>query len=73
MSDLDLQGQFGLQLIDFCIFELVHTITCQGFKLEMPYLHRMCTVKCRYNAVFGVHKMWTALYMNSVVTKIGFP
>ena len=40
--DLDLQGHFGLKLIDFRKFELVRAITRQGFELESPFLHRMC-------------------------------
>ena len=40
--DLDLQGHFGLKLTDFCKFELVCTITRQGFDLETPYSHGMC-------------------------------
>ena len=40
--DLDLQGNFGLKLIDFRKFELVSMITRQGFDLESLFLHRMC-------------------------------
>ena len=40
--DLDLQGHFGLKLINFHKFELGHTITRQGFKLESPYLLIIC-------------------------------
>ena len=41
--DLDIQGHFGLKLIDFiCKLELVREIIRQGFELGSPFLHRMC-------------------------------
>ena len=42
LIDLDLQGHFGLKLVNFRKFELVCAITRQGFELESPFLHIMC-------------------------------
>ena len=42
LIDLDLQGHFGLKRVNFHKFELVCTITQQGFDLESPSSHRMC-------------------------------
>ena len=35
--DLDLQGHFGLKLIDFRKFDCVHAMTRQGFDRESPF------------------------------------
>ena len=45
--DLDLQGHIGLRRGNFGKFELVifPAITRQGFKLESPFLHRMCILE----------------------------
>ena len=42
MIDLDLQGQISLESQILPHFELVHTITHQPFKLELPNLDRKC-------------------------------
>ena len=40
--DLDIQGHLGLRLTNFRKFQLGHTITHEGFKLESPCWLRMC-------------------------------
>ena len=42
LIDLDLQGHFGLKRVHFHNFELVCTITQQGFDLDTSSSHRMC-------------------------------